>query len=203
MRARQCWFNTTPVLRRNSVRDTLVAWRVAYLISYERCFEDIMPMWSWRWNCLSLYLLILFLQWDGRTLNGKSKVLYLPITAVPGTLPSVFRAKEIFVVNEASPQKGSLRELTQSSSPPFWDSSFTPGAQCPHLVSAQVKKGLCCHAGGKSVHVFSQSYVEAFIQWIRGFQPWRVVFNLKRASQSLGGLLKYWLWGPLPGPLTP
>lgn len=38
-RACSCWFNTTPMLRRNSVRDTLVAWRVACLISYESVFQ--------------------------------------------------------------------------------------------------------------------------------------------------------------------
>lgn len=102
-----------------------------------------------------------------------------------------------------APKKGSLRELTQSSSPPFWDSSFTPGVQCPHLGSAQIEKGLCCHAGKRSVHVFSQSYAEAFIQWISGSQPWRGAFNLERASPSPGGLLKYWLRSPLPGLLLP
>lgn len=57
MSACQCWFNTAPVLWRNSVRDTLVAWRVTYLISHEWWFEDIMPMWNWRWSFyLCIYL---------------------------------------------------------------------------------------------------------------------------------------------------
>lgn len=101
----------------------------------------------------------------GRTLNGKSKVLYLPITAVPGTLPYPrLQVKEISVVNETSPPK---RKPSRTNPEQFTSLLKTQHPQVfnVHTWALHRLKGFSAVMQGKrSVHVFSQSYVEAFIQ---------------------------------------
>lgn len=52
-------------------------------------------------------------------------------------VPSLFRAKETFVVNEEIPKKESSRDLAWSKLLPSSDSSLAPHVQCSHLVYLQ------------------------------------------------------------------
>lgn len=53
-----------------------------------------------------MYLLVLFLQGAGSTLDGKTQVLHILMPAVPGTMPWAYsEQKKTWVVNEETPQE--------------------------------------------------------------------------------------------------